>query len=405
MKSPRYVLAMIVGFAFVLDSQAQPLSQEKRDAIIARLSDTSFVNRSGALRSIIKYNIVEALPAMESKFPTEPSLCVRMVYLRAFEHLASTNLHAFALMLLDSADVIASRPGFGCEPTEAKANAAYYLFKLGDNSGVPYLFDALHDSSFHAVDFLWLEMLRGVAAQLPQYAVQAKTEMIRISHDDPLRWTRMSALRYLGELYSTELFPDLLISATSDSDAGNRMYAMTLLFKLNYPAMSSLLAERLVGESSQVLHIEFADSLLRRYGSPPDYRVVLEFLPQETDTVAQYFIERALVDFVPPRANAASSVSAMLDSLRTELQQLLAYNWVGNDSFVSELDSHLQLAQSYLSSGDSGRSNAEVRFFQRSVETEHRDSTLGFNRFVTTNGWKYLCYNAQYILDRLSKPR
>jgi hypothetical protein len=55
-------------------------------------------------------------------------------------------------------------------------------------------------------------------------------------------------------------------------------------------------------------------------------------------------------------------------------------------------------------SGDSNNCARQIKLFQQKVDEEYRDSLGGDNKTVTIEGWKFLYYNAKYILERLPVP-
>jgi hypothetical protein len=108
-----------------------------------------------------------------------------------------------------------------------------------------------------------------------------------------------------------------------------------------------------------------------------------------------------LDDFIPIFFYGSVSTFIQLDSLASTKHQIAAYNWLGDNNFVTELDSFLTNARSYLSSGDLINCARQVKIFQQKVDEEYRDSLDGDNKRVTIEGWKFLYYNAQYLLARL----
>jgi hypothetical protein len=95
-----------------------------------------------------------------------------------------------------------------------------------------------------------------------------------------------------------------------------------------------------------------------------------------------------------------SNLIGYLDSTVTRVHDSL---WVTNETFVTYLDSNLIAARNYIVAGDSNNCARQIKLFQQKVDSAYKDS-LNPNRHVTIEGWKYLYYNAQYILDRLPTP-
>ncbi|MBF8296141.1 MAG: Alpha beta-propellor repeat-containing integrin, partial [Bacteroidetes bacterium] len=101
-------------------------------------------------------------------------------------------------------------------------------------------------------------------------------------------------------------------------------------------------------------------------------------------------------------------VLASMDTLISVKHRSFNLGWLADANFVKELDNGLDNAQKHLAKGDSVNAYKEVEKFQEKVNKEYEKT--GDNqkkgkprdkRFVTVEGWKFLYYNAQYIMDRL----
>jgi hypothetical protein len=93
--------------------------------------------------------------------------------------------------------------------------------------------------------------------------------------------------------------------------------------------------------------------------------------------------------------------SVLLDSLHASLSQVQNYNWIGNQNFVIELNEDLLNAQSNLNAGDSINCARRIRTFQQKIDEEYNDTLDNDNKHITFEGWNYLHYSAQYIIERL----
>ena len=83
------------------------------------------------------------------------------------------------------------------------------------------------------------------------------------------------------------------------------------------------------------------------------------------------------------------------------MDALFNYNWLGDLAFSNSLKTKLNQAKTYLLAGDSLSCAVQVKAFQDDVDLVYKDSLNTDPRFVTIEGWKFLHWNAQYILDRL----
>ncbi|MEW5799778.1 MAG: hypothetical protein AB1728_12315, partial [Bacteroidota bacterium] len=111
---------------------------------------------------------------------------------------------------------------------------------------------------------------------------------------------------------------------------------------------------------------------------------------------------------LPPIPPFDTPTGILLDSLFVKSDYAFYQGWIGDKSFVNELNNHLDNAKKHLTKRDSANCSNEVEKFQEKVDKEYEKTIENEKknkprdkRFVTVEGWKFLYYNAQYILDRL----
>jgi hypothetical protein len=112
-------------------------------------------------------------------------------------------------------------------------------------------------------------------------------------------------------------------------------------------------------------------------------------------------VKNELEKFSPTIPSVDITVGGMIDSLIIMTDQLLTLNWLGDSAFSGELLNVITSAKTNLLSGDSLTCRTQVKSFQALVDNVYKDSLNPDPRFVTIEGWKFLYWNAQYILDRL----
>ena len=108
---------------------------------------------------------------------------------------------------------------------------------------------------------------------------------------------------------------------------------------------------------------------------------------------------------LPSSDELTDSIDESIRKLSEQVDSMLSYTWLADLQFKNELQDLLQSARTDLQSGDSLNCRAEVNSFQDSVDNVYKDSLNADPRFVTLEGWKFLHWNAQYILDRLPEPQ
>jgi len=389
---------------------AQTITPEQRQQIIRNLNDVNPFVRSAAVDDAARFGIKEAIPIIEQKIWNEGP---GPMTLRALDLLEDPNLYTIARTLIDSAQTMASRWPYARDALETRVTATEYLYKFNDFSSTQYIFDYLRDTTRVERAGVF-QILKSVIRNVPAYADSARKELLRIARSARLPIDRSIALDDLVELYGTEMFSELVNMAVNDQDPGgsNRLSALHRLYELDYPELHSLLQDRLSKEVGWPYRCEIADSLLVRYGTPSDYQFVLAYQATAPNPTEKSLIGKALQAFTPPIPSPSSSILNLLDSLISYKHQTSTFGWLADKNFVKELDNHLDNARKHLTRGDSANTSKEVEQFQekvnkeylRTVDREGRNQPRD-NRFVTVEGWKFLYFNAQYILDRLPKKK
>lgn len=94
----------------------------------------------------------------------------------------------------------------------------------------------------------------------------------------------------------------------------------------------------------------------------------------------------------------------LLDTLISIKHRAFGKNWIGDHTFINELDNGLDNARKHLARGDTANCAKELESFQNKVKREYdKKATPGGRRFVTEDGYKLLWFNALYIVDRLRR--
>jgi len=97
------------------------------------------------------------------------------------------------------------------------------------------------------------------------------------------------------------------------------------------------------------------------------------------------------------------SVPQTLDSLIIYTGDIASYDWLGDTRFVGELKNRLDNARRHLSRGDSTNTAKQIFGFRQRIQQVYEQNKQGNNspRFVSEDGYKFLYYNASYLLERL----
>ncbi|MCZ7610167.1 MAG: hypothetical protein M5U17_08350 [Ignavibacterium sp.] len=117
-----------------------------------------------------------------------------------------------------------------------------------------------------------------------------------------------------------------------------------------------------------------------------------------------YFALYSFNQFKPIPFDSLSLLTNNVDNMVALVDSISIYSWLGDITFSNELKNILTTAKTNLQNGDSLDCRVQVKAFQDLVDNVYKDSLNSDQRFVTIEGWKFLYWNAQYILDRLPEP-
>lgn len=402
----RLYMLLIVFCLITKTAIAQSLSSEEKAKYVGYLDSAYTPLVQEALWAIRENQITEAVPTLERNIWRQDDPYVQLYFLKVIWKLRSPNTLAFARAFIDTTDTFRFKKIFSfTDSLMAKVDATEILLDLGDYSTVHYVFDILKRDSISSY-YKAVGLLAPITLKVPEYAEKARIELIRIAlhdSDDQIRWT---ATTYLAELYGSQANDVLLQVTVNDLKDSNRIFALMKLITY-YPQIKQLLNDRLYKESPTYRDL-IADTLLLRYGTPQDYQTVKEYLAWESDTINKTLVGYRLRNFKPRVPTLSTSVLTLLDSLIAYKHQCAAYNWLGDQNFLNELDNGLENAQKHLAKGDSVNCSREIGKFQDKVQNEYektqdnkKKSKPKDKRFVTEEGYNFLYINAQYIIDRL----
>ena len=140
---------------------------------------------------------------------------------------------------------------------------------------------------------------------------------------------------------------------------------------------------------------------LKEYLSPTWINFMGSWLSNETSYLIKVLLIKNIMEFIPQRIDTNSYIEDNLNFLNNLIDSVQYFNWLGDITFSNELKNILTTAKSNLQNGDSLACAVQVKLFQDLVDDVYKDSLNSDPRFVTIEGWKFLYWNAKYILDRL----
>ena len=154
-----------------------------------------------------------------------------------------------------------------------------------------------------------------------------------------------------------------------------------------------------------VYEIQNYNSESKKYLEPRFINFLETFSLADTNSSLYWMKKIFLLQYKPAIPDSATSINNLLDNLNNYIDSVTKYNWFGDLTFGNQLQSLGQSAKTNLQNGDSLACRSEIKSFQDTVDYVYADSLNPDPRFVTVEGWKFLHWNAQYILDRLPETQ
>jgi len=404
------ILSLIIFILLYKNNYAQEITPEQKQQYIQVLSDSTSDSQFYALLSVIDNNILDAEGTIQQNF-WRYSRFHQTLALKALYKLNSDLTLEYANRLIDTLN---NNPddfnlyGIGQAPdilTE-KVVIANIMFSLNDFSQVSCIFELIDRDSIQEVSDIVIDPLIKIMQNVPSYSEQAKNKLIDLVYSSNDLFTRSNALIALEKSIGIESLPIILQSFQSDSSDVNRYYILNeFLGKYSENIdLSGILRERIYTEPAGSLRLRIAKILLYGPGGISNYNFIRNYINDESDEMIKEAITFEVEENIPRLFYEDSTLIVILDSLISVTNQVHIINWLGDLAFSNELKNILTTAKTNLQNGDSIACRVQVKAFQDFVDNVYKDSLNADPRFVTIEGWKFLYWNAQYIIDRLPEP-
>ncbi|MFZ2863460.1 MAG: hypothetical protein WA440_01830 [Ignavibacteriaceae bacterium] len=408
MKIRLIILILLFNVSFI-NIRGQEINPILKQAYLEILSDSASYDQYYALIAVIDSNIIEAKDIIEQKF-WQFARSQQSLALEALLKFKSNLTLEYAQRLMDSLDInpidYALNSESGPDVIFEKVKICEIMFELNDFSKLEYVFELVNRDSIQEVSDIVIDPLIKIMQNVPSYSEQAKSKLIDLVYSSNDLFTRSNALIALEKSIGIESLPIILQSFQSDSSDVNRYYILNeFLSKYSENIdLSDILRERIYTEQAGSLRLRIAKILLYGPGGISNYNFVKNYINDESDEMIKDAIAFEVEENLPRLFYEDSTLVVILDSLISVTNQVHIINWLGDLNFSNELKNILTTAKTNLQNGDSLACRVQVKAFQDLVDNVYKDSLNTDPRFVTIEGWKFLYWNAQYILDRLSKP-
>jgi hypothetical protein len=393
---------IVVTLLFLTDNvTSQNISEEKKQRILSDLDSADYMTRWGALEEITFFDIEEAVPKLEKIiWLQEPSLQVTILHILRTYNSAKT--YKYTLAFLDFVDNY-SYENSTLEPLDLKIEVLHILFQYNDFSRIDYVFEIIERDRPNMNPFA-LQLLDDIIKKVPEYANRAKAELLNLAmNENANEDDRYSALAILNDLYGSEILPEIKETFIHNSYMPTRMMAMKLLFQHKYSNLNSLLRERLPLDQDPTVRYFIAEALLDSFSTLTNYAFVKHYQKMETDSTISYALWSDLYMYKPARPESTISTLIMIDTLASYVTQCYNYEWLKDETYKNELLKKLTEAKNKLTAGDTTVCGTEVSAFQNSVNQVYQDSTGSYPKYISNEGYKFLYYYPDYILDRLGR--
>jgi len=397
----KIILLFILTISYLSSyTLAQTLSQQEKDSIITDLYSTNWATVEYAKDGIIFFKIYEALPVLQSEIWNKNNY-LRLSFVQTMLGLEFESTINYALTLFDSLNEnIYSE----YDTIIMKLDLVQLLFELDDYSKIDYLkyhTDPIQDKFYtFQIIFLWRYLL-----DVPEFEQMAKKYLIEFFNESMDGDNRSLALYWLGIKHKSEIAPMVINRFRLEDDFSVKWTILKEYMPLgDFTVISELLKESLKSETDETLRRAILYYLLDSLRIPSNYYWVKTWLDDESSFTRMKRIAKVYERVFPGKPfirSTSTSVMEIIDSTQSYLIQCHNYGWIENTEFVNELQSIIQSVQSKLQVGDSVACAEQVKSFQDLVDNVYKDSLNADLRFVTIEGWKFLYWNAQYILDRL----
>lgn len=126
-----------------------------------------------------------------------------------------------------------------------------------------------------------------------------------------------------------------------------------------------------------------------------------EYKVNESSVSILNMIDRFLIDFYPKEPDSTLNLTMLAEELNKTIDSVYAYNWLGDSAYKNKLKKEVEGVKKDILQNDYPAVNENVQQFIDSVYFVFRDSTNSGTDFITREGWNFLYWKAQYILDKI----
>jgi len=399
----------IILFYFITIVNSLSIFSQTSDPIIRKLDSPKYVDRLDASATIDEQKLTQYVEALEFRIFLQEDPFLTYSFLRTLETLNAPNLYSIAKHFIDTIDYFPNAEQ-RLDLLATKVKATGILINFNDYSTINYVWELIErDKPNNKVTPGLIGILYNLL-YIQQFEERAKQELLYIynsewfiNSNDNILNPRPAILGSLTKRYGLGVKDILITSFLYDPESSINPAALRYLIDLNYSGLDTLLIYKLYMDSDSIMRPQVALTIATRLNSPERLYILKNYRPpiqneHRAQGIATY------VAGVKPKQPVTENTIENIDTIVSFIDKLLAYTWLGDLAFSNEQKNILTTAKTNLQNGDSLACRVQVKAFQDLVDNVYKDSLNSDPRFVTIEGWKFLYWNAQYILDRLPEP-
>jgi hypothetical protein len=374
------IFLFTVANSAIQDDPIQKLYSEDDSEVLQALGDIQLMK------------LMEAIPVihelLESKYFI-PYIHLEMII--TLHLLGDEDFPFYADMIIENSSTFDQAP-IPLDPAQAQA-VIYILWYLHeeDHEGYfdmsyQYFIENYNDPYFP----FFLEALKKALNSL--YEQFSKNTLINVvqSHDKYV--FRIGALINLYSKYGSDIYYVAENTFLNDVNPNNRLMALTLLSNSVSAGTRNFIIENILNENESTIRYQGARYILEKFGEPIDLSVVVNLKNIESDELYLSLYSFDINNFIPPPFDESLTSLQAAEIIKDHIRYLESYRWCPEQYYmdhINEVEGKLinneyQAALDYI-----------TEIIIPKIEDEYQ------NNIITTEGYKFLYYEFQYLYERI----
>ncbi|MBI1936892.1 MAG: hypothetical protein HYS25_02090 [Ignavibacteriales bacterium] len=385
---------------------SQTLSEENKNNLLSRINNNT---DDTVIDSLKEFKVVEAIPLLEQYF-WQQNQYRKGDFLKLLYELESPNTLALAQTYLDSiktGETILDKYHYSKDIFSAM-DAFEVSFLMNDFSRVEFYFEFLARMTLPGDSHIYISPML-ILCNRENFKERARPYFEAIIKDGSDIWMKGIYVEKYHEIYRDESLALAKYVAANDTSSNVRYSVLRkVITKYKYEHLLPFYRERLERENSELARIVIAWSILNTFPSPNNYIYVKQSVDNFGDEAKTTMRYGGFYKYVPMLPDSGNTIGVIIDSLRSYQNQCEALYWIGDTTFVIQLDNLLDKVRERFLMNDSVGTAVEIKNYQELINEEYLDTLDNDGKYVTADAYKFLFYYPQYILERLpavTEPR